>query len=173
MIKLTKVERLTLCTLFALLEKTNPKNQEFSTNRLILEEGFTHDYDIVFNSIREEIPKEVCTKVRDILDMYSAIKKSMNALSPPLEIEAFTSKFQGFDGNTESEFMRYCSFTITTRKDFTRLFPDDEKQKCNSHAPMLATYEKMLGVWNSFDKESKYKMNRSQLEQIFNVGKVQ
>ena len=93
----------------------------------------------------------VVKEVLDILDMWSFIEYAYKELSEEdrqqLEEDAQpfgrNPRFQGFDGNNESEYMNIASFLIN---DLER-FQEFKGRGLNAHMPTLETHHRMLSVF--------------------------
>ncbi len=105
-------------------------------------QGLFHDY--------EDNPQDV-NFVVDVLDMWDFIESSYNELSKKdkerLEKEAdpfgIHVKFMGFDGNNEASYIGIARFLIEKMGRFSNF----KKRDLNSHMPTLATYRRMLSVF--------------------------
>lgn len=93
----------------------------------------------------------VVKEVVDILDMWSFVERTYDQLSPAEkekieeEVGALgkNSKFMGFDGNNETEYMATAMFLVN---DLDR-FQEFQGRSFNSHFPTLGMYQRMLDVF--------------------------
>ena len=104
--------------------------------------GLFHDY--------EDDPQDVRFVV-DVLDMWAFVERAYEKLSKKdkgrveKEADPFGKyvQFAGFDGNNESSFIGIARFLIDKMNRFSQFKGRD----LNSHAPTLATYRRMLSVF--------------------------
>jgi len=97
-----------------------------------------------------EDPK-VVREVVDILDMWSFIEHSYQRLSDEdkakLEKDADPfgkdPKFQGFDGNNETEYMGTAMFVVNELDRFEEF----KGRSFNSHCPLIDAHKRMLAVF--------------------------
>ena len=100
---------------------------------------------------------EVVREVVDILDMWSIIEYSYDRLTPTdkfmVEEQAApfgkNPKFNGFDGNNESEYMSTAHFII----DDLERFESFKGRYLNSHFPAIDGYKRMLNVFEPMRKK--------------------
>lgn len=142
--QLTKVERLILFNQYQILEKLDPAEYGKHCKEMceILENGYTLDYQDLFANIYDEVSQEICREVRDVLDMYRALKKAYTKL-PEGTVTAADVAFHGFDGNEESKHFAYATFLIETQGKWE----ESQGDPINSHWPMLGRYRRMLESW--------------------------
>ncbi|EHW5634432.1 YfbU family protein [Escherichia coli] len=104
-----------------------------------------------------ETPR-VVKKVLDILDMWRVIEYSYSELTEEEKkklkenVELFGKKpiFKGFDGNNETEYLAAADFVINKLDRFEEF----KLRDLNSHMPSLATYERMMHVFNPLFHEN-------------------
>ena len=105
---------------------------------------------------KQETP-EVVKEVLDILEMWSVIEYSYSQLTDEQKTQVETDaypfgkdpKFNGFDGNNETEYMSAASFIIN---DLDR-FEEFKGRYLNAHCPTLKTYSRMLSVFKEIQKK--------------------
>ena len=145
---LTKIERLLLVNQFKILEKIYPEEADYySQHREALEAGYVLHYDWLFEQLWDEISKEKCREVIDILSMYRAVTFSERKLDKNDRIDHRFLKFRGFDGNEESQLMAYAEYFVQNLRRFTELKYGSDRADFNSHMPMLDEYRAMLEEW--------------------------
>jgi len=151
-----------------ILEKLYPEEAaKFSQNRTALEEGFTLHYEWVFESIRDEMSKEECQEVLDILDMYRAITFSLRKIDQSDELQDHhLAKFIGFDGNNEGQRMHYVRYFIVDLERYDEL-KQGKLPTFNSHTRMLPTYQKMFQRWDELKRN--FEMPREQIARVLGV----
>jgi uncharacterized protein YfbU (UPF0304 family) len=146
---LTKIERLTLMNQYRILAKLYPGEASgYSRFADALEHGFTHEYDDFLTGLDEEMPGEQCAFVYRVLSMYEALHSSWHRVSDKGGISADRITYQGFDGNSEGQFMTYSRFIVEQRGLFDYIGIKDH----NSHLPSIVRYERMLEAWGRFDE---------------------
>lgn len=121
----------------------------------VLKSGFATEYDRVFQEIQPELSRREAALVRDILEMFDNLERSLGALTAAERSslgENADSRltFSGFDYNDSQEgrladFARYL--IGTGRWAAMAKYFDDQHEHGNSHFPVLAPYERMLTVW--------------------------
>ena len=153
--KLTNPEKLILTMLAEIHEKLGIKDG--TNTKLLASAIYTNNTwalswkmpGIVGDS-PDPTPPEV-SEVTNILDMWSIIEEAYEKFGPTekarvkTEAEPFGGHvhFSGFDGNNESELMSIARFFVDDMGKFSRFKGRD----LNSHHPSLATYRRMLGVF--------------------------
>jgi hypothetical protein len=121
----------------------------------ILDSGYVADYYKPFEPVRPELTDRECTLVHDILEMFMWLERSAAELTDAERSTLGDSAryglvFRGFDFNdsVESRLAGYAHYLI--KDDRYRPLADrfdDRHERGNSHAPLLATYQRMLAVW--------------------------
>lgn len=161
---LSKTERLQLVNQYRILQAMHSNDDYLSKQYKRLEEiferGYIDMYHEAFNDLWDELPPEVTEEVLNILDMHRAMLWSLGQNPSPKDIERV--KFEGFDGNNESQQLGFAKF-------FTR---DGDKYKelqiVNSHFPTLQRYRKMLAEWERMGR--KPQLTKDQIESILDAG---
>jgi uncharacterized protein YfbU (UPF0304 family) len=158
---LSPFERQTLAFHHQILSYLDASEADYHRRmREALNQGFTAEYGGVF-SLSSELPYDDCLLLHNILNMFRVIKDSIGALDEAerealLADHKYTLCFRGFDGNDarESKMSRYVDYLQTTGR-WTDLTEDVKAAGGgNSHAPMLAKYQSMLGVFRPISKEA-------------------
>lgn len=163
--ELTKKERLIIANQLKILEKLYPEEADYyAKNRKALEEGYGLHYSSLTDHFYEEMSKEKCQEVLDILDMYRAITYSYQSLEDKSEINQCWLRFRGFDGNNEGKQCSYTQYFILDLGRFEELKYGNKYPNFNSHAQVLDKYRRMLAVWESFDK--KWEIDKDRLIQV-------
>ena len=157
--KLSRVERWILSNQYRILEQIYPNEADsLARQRRVLEEGFELEYNWIAQHIYEDqdtLSSEECKEVIQILSMFSAIKRTYEALDDKSGIDEWTTKFAGFDGNTETSQLAYARHFC--EGDGGRFKDLDRGDALNSHAPALDAYRRLLGEW----EQSQDKINLS------------
>lgn len=105
-------------------------------------QGLFHDY--------EDDPQDVRFVV-DVLDMWTFVERAYEKLSKKdrerveKEADPFGKyvQFAGFDGNNESSYIGIARFLVDKMNRFSQF----KGRELNSHAPSIATYRRMLSVF--------------------------
>jgi uncharacterized protein YfbU (UPF0304 family) len=158
--KLTKVERLTLLNQYRILEKVDPDNASFYGQVCeILRSGYTLDYglELMTGVDPDEMSEDECHEVRDILDLYRALKKAHREL-PEGTISSKDAEFPGFDGNEESKHFAYARFLIEDQNKW------GESKAVNSHWPHLGKYRAMVAEWK--ESAQKWELTAEDVKRI-------
>lgn len=153
--ELSKKDRLIIANQLKILAKLYPsESNEYENQRKAIESGYTLNYSGIFDSIYDEMPKEKCQEVIDILNMYRAITFSFQELNNNSGIDDYYLKFQGFDGNDETDQYSYTCYFIINLNRFQELKYGLEYPDLNSHSPMLEKYRRMFKVWKECDDKN-------------------
>ena len=143
--ELSKQERLILSNQYRILEQLYPKDAKtLKEHRKIVEDGYALSYEEISTHIVDELNKEECTEVLDILSMHRALHQSAQALTDEPKIAI---SFHGFDGNSETQQMAYTKFYIDELHKFAELTEIAQSTDYNSHYPTLRRYRLMLYEW--------------------------
>lgn len=163
---LTNVERLSFINQMKILEKLYPENAEkLSQDRIALENGFSLHYEWIFEGLHEEMSKDDCSEILDILDMYRAITFSLRKMDATHTLhEHRLAKFKGFDGNNERQHLDYVWYFIVELGRYDEL-KVGKLPTFNSHTRMLSTYKKMLKRWVE-DADKSYEMSADTLASV-------
>ena len=163
--ELTKKERLAFIYQLRIMEALYPvEATDFAQKRTALEEGFGLHYDWLFESLRDELSREECQEVLDILDMYRAIAFGLRNLDEGDALRKHhLAKFSGFDGNNEGQLMAYVRYFIVDLGRYDEL-KEGKLPSFNSHTQMLATYQAMLQRWSEFER--KFELSREQIATV-------
>jgi uncharacterized protein YfbU (UPF0304 family) len=131
--------------------------------------GLYHDH--------EDRPEELSFVV-DVLDMWDFLERGYERLSKAeqdriaQEAEPFGKhvKFTGFDGNSEASYIGIARFLVEQMNRFSRF----EGRELNAHMPTLATYQRMMPVFEPIRTRLVGRdLNAGEIIQILNaeVGK--
>jgi len=141
--ELTKLERLVLLNQYRILAKLEPDDSRNSEEACeILRNGYTLEYETLARHVDPDVSEEECREVRDILDMYRALKIARGDL-PEGTFGEGDAAFPGFDGNNEPEHFAYAKFLM----EIQNKWQESKQDPRNSHKPMLARYRSMLESW--------------------------
>lgn len=167
---LTKKERLGFIYQLRILEALYPNEAAgFANQRTALEDGLTLHYDWILENLSEEMTRQECQQVLDILDMYRAITFGLHKLDEfDVLRKHHLAKFQGFDGNYEGQLMSYVRYFIMDLDRYDEL-KQGKLPSFNSHMRMLETYQAMLGRWKPM--ENRFELSRGQIASVLGAEK--
>jgi uncharacterized protein len=117
-----------------------------------LEEGWTKEYDMEFYAMEPELSRRDCGLVMDLLDMFRILKSSVEQASGNLsDDDVRTLTFHGFDlsDDFEGRLLGYACWLVSEGdrwQEQADVF-SDQNDGGNSHMPLLATYRRMLEVY--------------------------
>lgn len=155
LMKLTKLERLSLCNQFLILEKLYPEYADgYEQHRKAVQNGYALNYDWIMEHMYDEMSEQECKEVLDILEMYRSITFSYERLSEKESINTGFLKFPGFDGNNESGQMGYAMYFIIDLGRYEELKYGKEFPDLNSHRPTLEKYRSMLEEWKNCSNQN-------------------
>lgn len=158
-------ERLILQNQYLILEKLYPAGG-YAEKRAIVENGYTYHYYDLFNSISDkELSIDDCKFVLDVLEMYRGIIFSNRKLKDSALPNVY---FPGFDGNNETELMAYARFFMIDLDRYDEI-KEGSGGDFNSHSQMRPKYERMLDKWLDKNKDQRYAMSKSELEDLLNT----
>jgi uncharacterized protein YfbU (UPF0304 family) len=164
--ELSKLERLNLINQFLILEKLYPEEADYyAKHRKAIQEGYKLHYRWIFEHLYDEMSEDECQEVLDILEMYRAFAWSYMGITGKKEVDE-RLKFEGFDGNNESNQHSYASYFIIELDRFQELLYGKEYSDFNSHMPTMDRYRRMLEVWKSFGTPKQMRLSMDQIEQI-------
>jgi len=83
--------------------------------------------------------------VMDVLDMFRIIGATYRDLEDKSGIDIHALRFDGFDGNNETNQLSYTRFLRRTGR-WEELLAEDA---LNSHSPRLEMYGRMVNAWKS------------------------
>ncbi|KVF67331.1 hypothetical protein WJ15_04975 [Burkholderia cepacia] len=121
--------------------------------------AFEWKYHGIFGENGDPTPQYV-SFVADVLDMWSFIERGYDNLSDVDKAQVKSeapfgfSKFEGFDGNNETEYMSVARFLVEKLNRFTEF----KGRSFNSHMPSVQRYREMLHIFeeiqNNLDARS-------------------
>lgn len=132
----------------------------------VLERGYTAEYPTSFIAINQEMGQRECDLVHDVLEMFTHLELAWSRLADPdrtalVEADEHAEhrvRFRGFDFNDpfESRLAAYARYLIRTDRWETMADRfDREHERGNSHAPLLASYQRQLDVWRPLWQQKK------------------
>lgn len=163
-LKLDKKERLNLSYQLKILEKLYPEEREhYANHRKAIEDGYELHYSWLTEHISDDVlTREESREVLDILEMYSDIYFSYEALKPPTKITHEFIKFPGFDGNNESKRLDYTIYFIEDLGRF-QFIKELTKSHYNSPQKMIPKYQKMLEKFKIISTEERKNLSEEQI----------
>lgn len=170
--KLTRVERLTLINQFQILETiaSNPDDaKSYALKQEVLREGYEILYESeAFIGIENSMSSEDCREVWNTMDMFDAIGLSLPQGSPLKNHRH--SRFSGYDGNNEPDFMAFAKFTFERLERFQNM-PKKVADPWNSHCRMRGVYGRMLSEWQKVPDADRFSMSRDQVKAILDAAR--
>lgn len=149
-ITLTDFERIVLINQLE-LRKAVSKSRDFDEAITILSNGYEIFYDQAVGGIYEPMRPDDGKFVLDVLDMFRAIDNFITRHPEDKEIsEMRGTRFAGFDGNNETEYMAFTRFLIEKQRKFQEQVPNAaQTDTFNSHLQMIPRYRQQLAVWKA------------------------
>ncbi len=162
--KLSRTERWILAQQYQILEALDPGAAgDFRSSREVLECGYELEYESLCEHIyadRHAMSADECQEVLDIMDMFSFLKRAVEAVAQDSDLTGKDVAFPGFDGNNETKQLGYAHHLRAGGK-FTDL---DEGDDLNSHMPVLDQYRRMLSEWNA--SEDRHELTLDDIRRI-------
>lgn len=157
--KLTRAERWIISNQLRLLSILDSDQSEYyEQSQKILENGYEVLYEDCINYIYpdgETFSEEKSQLVFNILTMFRNIDSALTHLEDTEGLKIDELKFQGFDGNEETEYMLFTRFYCTEYGGGR--FPElvEGLDSFNTHWPVLESYLRMVEAWNSCPNKNK------------------
>ncbi len=165
--QLSKFERLVLANQLRMLETMFPAEAEYYANhRTALEEGYVLHYEWLFEHIDEELPKDDCQFVIEVLNMHRSMHFAFKDISET-SLSLTDVRFKGFDGNEETRHFAYARYFIEDLGRFQELAEQQPHADFNSHRPMTGTYRRMLKAWH--ESEDRFELDAADVQRILNA----
>ncbi len=146
---LSRTERWVLAQQYQILEALYPGSAgDFRSSREVLERGYELEYEWICEHIYADLhamSADECQEVLDIMDMFSFLKRGVEAVAQDSDLTGKDVAFPGFDGNNETKQLGY-SHHLRSEGKFAEL---EEGDDLNSHLPVLEQYRRMLPAWNA------------------------
>lgn len=173
--KITDGEKLILLMLSKLYDKLNVDGEidsDFIRSAIFNDKTWSIPWKYPGIPFENQETPDIVKEVLDILEMWSFIEYSYGKLDDKdkvcleKEAEPFGKdpKFQGFDGNQETDYMGTASFIVNQLDRFEKF----QGRNFNSHSPRLDVYRRMLSVFKEIrDNTSFEPLNAQQLTEIF------
>lgn len=147
---LTIMERVQLANQFRILQQIDENESDhWAKCKEIVESGYTIMYGEIFQGFSDELDRDDCVFVFDVLDMYRDLKFSYGALPDKTGIDEYDVTFRGFDGNNETEYYSFIGFL----KEQGRWSETLENCGMNSHSPTVDRYRVMIPIWKNIRKQ--------------------
>ena len=170
---LTRVERLILSNQLRILEALYPDEaKEYAIQREAFERGYEMFYSWGIAHIFEGDDALTVQESREVwatLEMFRALMAGALDLGMVDWLREQTNgRFIGYDGNDETKFMIFSSYTMEQLERFT-FIEMPEGSDFNSHTPMREIYKQMLARWQNIPRQDRYMLSREQIEHILDV----
>lgn len=164
---LSKIERLQIANQFRILSKlTEDKHdsEHYELSAQIFENGYTSLYFEALHNFSEELSENVSEEVELILQLYTALKLSVQDIPETERGDLLERvKFGGFDANNEATHLSYARFLVD------KMGQCKELHIFNSHMPTLAQYRSQLQKWNELNNT--HYLKTEQIEQLLAAKK--
>ena len=136
----------------------------------ILLHGYKHNYHEMVEWVEDDTPDTVSKFVWDVLQMYSVLINSYNALSADKRegINEHDITYGGFDGNEEGSYYCYSRFILEKMERYSEIYKGGNAI-FNSHWPILNKYRGMLTAWENLRKSDYDLLTREQMLKV--IGK--
>lgn len=169
-IKLGKLDRIFLINQLRILEVLYPEEaKDMSVQREALERGYEMLYPLDFQHVyvgNDTMSVDESREVWDTMDMFDGIQRSLAEMPEDYELPKYsTTKFLGYDGNTETKFMSFARFTVERLERFEYV-PMEQPGYWNSHRPVRDVYQRMLEVWRDLPHLERFSMSKQQLDAV-------
>lgn len=130
-------------------------------------QGLFHDHADSPSSVR---------MVADVMSMWTAVEDAIKNLSPSdLDLVkaahyGYLPKFEGFDGNDETELMAIARFLVQHMRRFT----DFKGRDFNAHAPTSETYRRMYRAFEPMRRrlDHRTQLDAKQIVELVEAGKI-
>lgn len=163
--KLSKFERLMLVNQFKILERLYPDESDYyQVQRKALEWGYARHYKDLLKWISDEMSKEDCDEIVEIIDLHRVLYSSYSNLVDKGNISLEDIGFRGFDGNVEAQELLYTVYCMHDLDGYQELRGGRQKDDFSSHSPMLGKYRRMLKVWSG--KSRSGQLSKEDIEDI-------
>lgn len=173
--KITDGEKLILLMLSELYDKLSVDGEidsDFIRSAIFHDKTWSIPFEYPSIPFENKKIPDIVKEVLDILDMWSLIEYSYGKLKDEdkadLEKEAKSfekdPKFQGFDGNQETDYMGTASFIVNQLDRFEKF----KGRNFNSHSPRLDVYRRMFSVFKKIRDNTSFEpsLNAQQLAEI-------
>lgn len=152
------MERLILSNQYEILSKlaeNEYEKKDYQTKREIFVQGYEYNYDDATEYFADLMSKEDSEFVWNVLEMYRAFQNAYT--KDPENIDEKAISFQGFDGNSTTNYYSYCKFVIHEMDRYAEF----KKIDLNSHGNYPR--EDTLKIWVSRWKEIIEKRRENQV----------
>ncbi len=169
--ELSKKERLILYNQYEILKLLNADDEymtkQYELNQEILLNGFKHNYDEMVEWVLDDTPDEVSKFVWDVLQMYRVLYSSYAELTSEdkAEIDFDDIKFDGFDGNEETDYYVYAQFILEKMGRYEEIYNEGD-YTANSHANRVGRYSQMLENWDRFGNGRYKSLSLQQIKKV-------
>ena len=175
--ELTDAQRLILVNQLEILMRLKPTAEEkrrYGRAQHILLNGYEFLYDEanVVGTLSPPVSEAVSKKVYEVFEMFRILDAAIEKLPQGQKsgLPESSLRFSGFDGNHETDYMAFARFLCHEMN----LFTEQKKSKFNSHCPMVATYNRMLGTFVVVKKDFDFdeSLSKEALEKVAEARKL-
>lgn len=168
--KISPLERWMISNQLRILEALYPEDAEsLAIRREAIECGYEFAYDINPPVDPDTMSEDEGREVWDTLDMFRAIDQSIRKLGTNDFENHPKRKFRGYDGNNETRFMAFTSYTVKRLGRWTTL-PMEKSDYFNSHCPMRDSYKRMLKEWKRISSAKSFSMTQDQVQAVLDAA---
>jgi uncharacterized protein len=160
---LSRKDRVILFNQLLILEKLYPNEaDDYAKLREAVHSGYALEYGRLAESVSDEFSREGCKEVYDILEMHRALNFSHKKAG----VRADDVRFEGFDGNGETDQMAYARYLLKDRGLYDEL--QQKGYDYNSHFPKLDHYRAMLHEWRALG-EKRRELSAAEIQRIISA----
>jgi uncharacterized protein len=156
---MTYEQRLILINQYRIMAMLDPENkQEYENNQEVLASGYQRYFKEFDQRIVEDlVPDDIVIEVEQILNMFRALKWSSdrNGHKAPKDRHLF----EGFDGNNDVQY-GIAQYLRSNEGKWDEL----AKRPDNSHSLVLPRYQRMMEVWERYEKS--FVLSNEQIDAI-------
>ena len=162
----SKIEKLILYNQYEILKNLCPDEKEkeyYEDEQKTIMYGSDSDIEETasnFFGTSEEVKEEVY----GILEMFRWLECSFKKNNPDQEIP-YNIKFDGFDGNEETEHYMYCEYLVNNAHKYEEYLNTD----LNSHSNRLGRYKRMLAKYNELVVHKYSLLSSEQIDEIASI----
>ena len=99
--------------------------------------------------------------------MFRSLHDSIARLEDKSGIDVERAKFNGYDGNNESQHYAFAEFVLKKRNHYGE---SRNEKDYNTHGESLPAYRRMLAVWRGFQKRGAESLTRDEILQVVTAG---
>lgn len=176
--KLDRKERFAIANQLKILEALYPEEaSHYAIQRTAFEDGYESHYEWAMESISNDVlSEEESDEVINTLDMFSALKRSVQKLDDKTGLDEYDFKFRGYDGNhpKECKLLGYARYFVIELERFQDVLDGQTSHfDFNSHMEIRSVYSRMLSEWmkvpSGIELGSRHNLTKAQIQTILNA----